>query len=247
MQISLCPSPELYHLYQQEGATVIVTDVFRATTTMTTAFDNGTVGILPVSSVEDAERIGTERGYLMAAERHVVKCAFAQLGNDPLEYVLSLVQGREIVMTTTNGTRAIHVALEAGATEVLVGSFRNLPATLAYLQSKAVEQVVVIAAGWQGQASAEDCLYAAGLIHLAVEAQVGQASGDMARMIYDLYRHHASTPASCLQYLKSSEHYARLERTGYAHTAGYCLEIGVSEAVLGIVSEAGEHWVRRLA
>lgn len=183
----------------------------------------------------------------MAAERHVVKCAFAQLGNDPLEYVSSLVQGREIVMTTTNGTRAIHVALEAGATEVLVGSFRNLPATLAYLQSKAVEQVVVIAAGWQGQASAEDCLYAAGLIHLAVEAQVGQASGDMARMIYDLYRHHASTPVSCLQYLKSSEHYARLERTGYAHTAGYCLEIGVSEAVLGVVSEAGEHWVRRLA
>lgn len=247
MKISLCPSPELYQLYKQEGATVIVTDVFRATTTMTTAFDNGTIGILPVSTVEDAERIGTERGYLMAAERHVVKCAFAQLGNDPLEYVPSLVEGKEIVMTTTNGTRAIHVALDAGATEVLVGSFRNLPATLAYLERRGVEQVVVIAAGWQGQASAEDCLYVAGLIHLAVEAHIGEACGDMAKMIYDLYRHCASTPESCLEYLKSSEHYVRLERTGYAHTAGYCLELGLSDVVLGIVTEAGEHWVRRLA
>ena len=58
MNIYLCPSPELYSLYHREGASVIITDIFRASTTMSTAFAEGASAILAVATVEECEELG---------------------------------------------------------------------------------------------------------------------------------------------------------------------------------------------
>lgn len=223
IKIHLCPSPDLYALYHRDGATVIVTDIFRASTTITTALANGAEGVMPVASTEECETIGTAGGYLMAAERNVVRCPFAHLGNDPLEYVPSLVSGRGIVITTTNGTRSLTIAHEHGASVIMVGSFLNLDPTLHYCASIGIKEVIVVGAGWQGQASMEDCLYAGALAHRAESLGIGRASTDMAIMMRDLWREHCTELEQRISYMRTCEHYQRLLRAGHADAVRYCL------------------------
>lgn len=231
MHIYLCPSPELYPLYHRAGATVIIVDVFRASTTMVTAFAHGARHIYPVPSTEEAEAEGKRRGCLIAAERNIVRCPFAQLGNDPAEYTPEVVGGQDIVFTTTNGTRALTIAREQGASVILVGALTNLQATLRYCASLG-QDVVVLAAGWKGQASMEDLLYAGALAQAAEEAGLGEAKGDLSVMCHDLWRSHCLTPEGRLQYIQHSEHYQRLELAGYASAVPYCLTLDTFDLVL---------------
>lgn len=238
MQIYLCPSPDLYSLYHREEAIVIVVDIFRATTTMTTALVNGAVGILPVASTEECQRLGEQYGYLMAAERAVKRCPFAQLGNDPAEYTHERVGGRRIVMTTTNGTRSLTIAREHGARHILIGSLLNLSATLDYCIDLGAREVIVLAAGWQGQASMEDMLYAGALANMAMERGVGEAVGDAAVMMLDLWRATSLSDQERCAYITRSEHYTRLVEAGHQSAVAYCMQIDTCTLAIGL-DEAG--------
>lgn len=237
MNIYLCPSPELYPLYHREDATVIIVDIFRASTTMVTALASGARCIIPVASTEEAQTLGEQRGALIAAERNVVRCDFAQLGNDPEEYQPELVSGQEIVFTTTNGTRALTIAREHGAREILVGALTNLRATYDYLRATG-RDVVVLAAGWQGQTSLEDSLYAGALTQLAVQGRAGRAANDMAQMAYDLWRTHCQSLAERMAYIAYAEHYQRLVKAGFESAVRYCLTLDSFSLVLRLQGEA---------
>ena len=111
------------HLAQQDlSETVcVVFDVLRATSSMVTALGNGASGILPVEEIGQALTFKRERPeVLLAGERDGVRIGpdLAQgttfdLGNSPREFTAGLVAGRTIVMTTTNGTRALHACRHA--------------------------------------------------------------------------------------------------------------------------------------
>ncbi len=225
LSVRLCPSPELYQYYHQEGARVIVVDIFRATTTMTTAFINGAKRILPVASTELAEKLGQERDCLVAAERNVKRCAFAQLGNDPMEYTSELVLGQEIVMTTTNGTKAIHIAHETGAKEIFIGSFLNLKSIVTDCLAQEVKDIIVLAAGWQGQMATEDSLYAGALSYELEQAGAVVKKNDGTELMQNLWEAHCLELDAREAYLSKSEHYARLKANGFAEAARYCLTI----------------------
>lgn len=243
MKIFLCPSPDLYHLYHRPGATVIITDIFRASTTIVTAIANGAAGILPVATTEEAELLGKEYGYLTAAERNVRRCEFADLGNDPMEYTRERVEGQRIVLTTTNGTRSLHIALEHGAKQILIGSLLNLSATLRYCLERGTNEVVVLAAGWHGQISSEDCLYAGALAYYLNCTEAGQASGDAATMMADLWREHCLTLEQRIEYIKKSEHYTRLEHAGFAHAASCCMQVDTLSMVVRLEEQEGQWWL----
>lgn len=240
-KIYLCPSPDLYHLYHRDGAAVVVTDIFRATTTMTTAIANGALGIRAVATTEECEAIGTTHGYLMAAERNVRRCPFAQLGNDPYEYTPEVVSGKYIVMTTTNGTRSLSIAREHGAQRILAGSFLNLSATIKSIAN--CQEVIVLAAGWQGQVSMEDSLYAGALAFEAERLGLGHPCDDSATMMTELWRIHGQTLTDRTAYLSRSEHYTRLQSAGYAHAVEYCLSVDTHPLALELDSEG--LWITR--
>lgn len=244
MNIHLCPSPELIGQYYIPGATIIIVDIFRATTTITTAIANGAEGIMPVDSVEACEEIGISEGYLMAAERSVMRCPFAHLGNDPMEYTPEVVRGKRIVMTTTNGTRSLTLARATGATSILIGSLLNLTATLDYCHRQGASDVLVVAAGWEGQMSMEDCLYAGALAHEAQQNGVGRAMGDAALMMSTLWFMY-SEPYALLSYIKQSEHYARLVSAGYEEVVPYCLSVDLLPLVVGL--DASGQWLTALS
>ena len=125
MKIDVCFSPALYPVYHNPEAIVVVVDVFRATTTMAAAFSNGVRSIRPVATVEEAEAYKA-KGWLVGAERNVKRCGFADFGNSPFDYTAEKVSGKDIVFTTTNGTRAITIA--KSAFRVITGAFINLQA-----------------------------------------------------------------------------------------------------------------------
>ncbi len=230
MNIYLCPSPELYPLYHRPGCCVIVVDIFRASTTMVTALAHRARSIIPVASTEEAERLGQSTDCLVAAERDTRRCAFAQLGNDPAEYSYEAVNGHDIVFTTTNGTRSITIAQQHGVEELLVGAFINLSSTLEHCAA-AGRDILILAAGWRGQASMEDMLYAGALADRAEKLGLGQAADDATRMMCDLWRAHCLSLGERVRYLRESEHYRRLVASGFADSVPYCLSLDLHPLV----------------
>lgn len=141
---------------QLSGKVAVVIDVLRATTTIVHALGEGASCVLPVASVEGARMIAHEReGALLCGERGGVKPEGFAMGNSPLEYTRPVVGGRACVLSTTNGTRAMHMA--TGAREVVIGAITNLGAVCAYL-SAGERGVVLVCSGTDGLVTLEDCI-----------------------------------------------------------------------------------------
>ena len=143
--------------------TVVGIDVLRASSTIVAALAAGAQAIYPVVSTEDAIKLVTSLGRdeaLLAGERKGLKVEGFDLGNSPREFTPETVGGKRIVMSTTNGTRAL-VAAEAGE-RVLVGSFLNLSAVARAVAG--AERLTVVCAGRDGRFAIDDALCAGMLL-----------------------------------------------------------------------------------
>ena len=141
-----------------EAPTGVVIDVIRATSTICQALASGYERVYCAAEVEEARAFAAGiEGAVLGGERKAVKIPGFDLGNSPREYVEP--QGRAVVMSTTNGTRAIVTA--AGRCErVLVASLLNLAAAVAAAAAHG-EDVAVFCAGVQGAFTLDDA-YVAG-------------------------------------------------------------------------------------
>ncbi|GAA3405486.1 2-phosphosulfolactate phosphatase [Paenibacillus hodogayensis] len=136
--------------------TVIVIDVLRATSTIVTALASGCSDIVPVETVNQARPYqGTD--CLLGGERFCKKITGFHLGNSPAEYAAPEIAGKRIVLTTTNGTRAVHKAQRAG--RLLIGSFLNAEAC-AQTAFSLNRDIVIVCAGTQDEFCLEDGLCA---------------------------------------------------------------------------------------
>jgi len=126
-------SPALLHLYNVSQATVVIIDVLRATSTIATALHNGAKHIVPVDSVAKCIELGRQINCITAGERDGKIAEGLSHGNSPFEYSREFIQGKILVLTTTNGTRLLHMALDKGAREIVTGSFANLDTVTEYL------------------------------------------------------------------------------------------------------------------
>ena len=100
-----CLSPALLHLYQVSQATVVIIDVWRATSTIATALFNGARYIIPVDSVAKCIELGRQINCITAGERDGKIAEGLSYGNSPFEYNRDFIRGKILVLTTTNGTR----------------------------------------------------------------------------------------------------------------------------------------------
>lgn len=139
----------------------VVIDVLRATTTIAHALDHGAACVVPVASIDSARMIAHERPKsLLCGERSGIRPEGFQLGNSPFEYTPDHIANRDIVLTTTNGTRALHMC--ASAHTILTGSITNL-VSLCEQISQSDQDVVLVCSGTDRRVSLEDCI-CAGLI-----------------------------------------------------------------------------------
>lgn len=215
MIIDICVSPALYPFYQKENDVVIVVDIFRATTTMCAAFNNGAAAIIPVADIEEARRYKSE-GYLVGAERNTRKVDFADFGNSPFEYTKEKVSGREIIFTTTNGTRAIEAAKDCG--QLFIGAFSNID-TLAEKCLQRGERLVVLCAGWNNKVNIEDTLFGGAFAEKMMKRTNVTVDSDAARMALGLWQSAKKNP---IDFVKPSDHYKRLADNGVESDAAFC-------------------------
>lgn len=175
-------------------ATCVVFDVLRATSSMLNALENGARAILPVETIDEAlVRRQADPTLLLAGERQGLRIRGAQaggidfdLGNSPREFAPERVRGKQIAMTTTNGTRALRACGRAAS--VLVGALLNLEALAAGILRQRPRHLVVVCSGTFEEASLEDALAAGALCEriwpLYAPGQVAD-SAHIARLLYE--------------------------------------------------------------
>jgi 2-phosphosulfolactate phosphatase len=171
------------------GGVAVVIDVLRATTVMVHALDAGCRAILPCGEIDEARAIAAvlpSGTALLGGERGGLPIDGFDLGNSPDDYTPERCDGKTLVMTTTNGTRAILASLEAD--RVLVAGFVNLAATarelMEVLNGPEPRPVHLVCAGTEGEISFEDTLLA-GTLHHAVAQGLGRptlAGNDQAQI-----------------------------------------------------------------
>ncbi len=157
-------SPALLNLYDISNSVVVIIDVLRATSTIATALFNGAKEIIPVDSVDECIRIGKQMNAITAGERDGKVAEGLQYGNSPFEYPESFIAGKTLVLTTTNGTKLLHMALAKGANEIITGAFANIDAVCDYLV-KTGKPVLLACAAWKDRINIEDTLFAGAVIN----------------------------------------------------------------------------------
>lgn len=171
----------------------VVFDVLRATSSMAIALDNGARAILPVATIPEALAIRAQRAdVLLAGEREGVRIRAEltggiefDLGNSPREFRREVVADKTIVMTTTNGTRALRAT--AHADRIFVASFFNLQATADWLISLAPSQLLLVCAGTREEPAYEDALCAGALCELLWARWCEEGCSDSALMARKLF------------------------------------------------------------
>jgi 2-phosphosulfolactate phosphatase len=172
----------------------VVFDVFRATSSMVTALAHGANAIVPVAEISEALAWREKnRGVLLAGERDGLRIRAEltggvdfDLGNSPREFTGDRVQGKTIVMSTTNGTRALRSC--AHAQQVLISCFLNLKATADWLRNENPEQLLLVCSGTFEQSAYEDVLAAGALCELCWPDQPELERSDATRMARRLFQ-----------------------------------------------------------
>lgn len=224
-KIEVSYSPALFSSYfHDQDCIVVVIDVFRATSAMCAAFEHGVEGIIPVATLDEA-RAYQAKGYAVGAERDGQVVEGFQFGNSPFSFTEGKFAGQTIVLTTTNGTRAISVAKEAH--QIVVGSFLNLNALVDWLVQQD-RHVLLQCAGWKNRFNLEDTLFA-GAVASALEQRFEEpAMADSAIAAKHLY-HVAENDLN--GFLANSSHRRRLKRLHLEKDINYCLTPNQSTAV----------------
>ncbi len=216
-RLEVCLSPALLHLYDTRGAVVVIVDIFRATSTIAAALDNGAKCVIPVAAVAECIKLGTEiENSITAGERDGKIAEGLQHGNSPTEYPKEFIKGKTLILTTTNGTRLLHMVKDAAI--IITGSFLNLDAVCNFL----VEQnknVLLGCAAWKDRFNLEDTLFAGAIINKVKNNF--DINCDSARSADYLYKYSGGN--NFIEFLKESSHYKRLAAYGLEPDMEYCV------------------------
>ncbi len=213
--VEVCLTPDLVKTYGVENKIVVVVDILRATSVMTTALAHGIKSITPVATVEECQEL-KDKGYLAAAERDGKTVTGFDFGNSPFTYMDKSLAGKKLAVTTTNGTLAI--TRSVNAEEVVIGSFLNISSVANYLKTQP-HDVMILCAGWKGKVNLEDTLFAGALIELM--GDTFDSENDSAIAAVALFR---MAKDDMMGFLKNSSHAKRLKGLSIIKDISFCLE-----------------------
>lgn len=223
MKIELWPSIEYIREDELDGKTVVVIDVLRATSVITTAIKNGAKEVAVVVETSEALKLVGENT-LLGGERKGLKIEGFDLSNSPLEYKREVVEGKKIVMTTSNGTRAINKSLKAS--NIYIGSMINGIA-VAKAVSEDHRDVIIACAGTAGKFSLDDFICAGKIIYDILN--FGEFDmDDFASVAYMAYR---DNKKNILSYVSMASHYNYLLSIGYEEDIKYCFTEDLTSVV----------------
>lgn len=224
MYIDVITSANHVTIDQVKNTTAIVVDVLRATSVIITAIKNGAKSVVPVISVEEA--LNTRKkleNVILGGERKAMKIEGFDLSNSPFDYTHTAVHGKNVIMTTTNGTKAI--TKSSSANRVLIGGFLNAKAVSRKAKDIG-EKVVIVNAGTDGLFSMDDFIASGAIIKelmLLEECKLSDLA-QTALMIYEKY-------PDIFSYIEKARHYQILIDLGLEEDIRYCMQKDLSDLV----------------
>jgi 2-phosphosulfolactate phosphatase len=223
-QLHVCLTPALIPLYQVENYIVVIVDIFRATSSICYGIENGAAAIIPVAEVEECAAY-REKGlnYLLAAERDGKVVDGFDFGNSPFSYTKENVAGKTVVLTTTNGTHALHIS--RSAKKIVIGSFLNLTSLCNWLKMQN-DPILLVCAGWKNNFNLEDALFAGAVTE---QLKTGDFKLDDAAIaandLFQMGKHDIN------EYLKKTSHSERLKKLGIEKDIAFCLQVDLTTAI----------------
>lgn len=231
--IEVCFSPLSWPLFEKQGSVVLVTDIFRATTAMCAAFQNKVKSLIPVADISESIAY-KEKGYIVSGERDGAKLDCAEFGNSPFSFMEPRLQGKTVVMNTTNGTQAIKAA-RGQDNIVCIGAFTNRDAICDWIINQE-RNVVIFCAGWKNRFSLEDTLFAGAAVEYILENSnnLFTTGCDSALASLDLWKIAKADPRG---YIEKAAHRHRLKKMGLDDILDYSMTLNSNRCVPVLVGE----------
>ena len=227
-RLNVCLTSDLFHHYDEGDKLVLVVDILRATSVISTAFHYGISELIPVSSVEQAKQYMNKEGYIVAAERNAEPIEGIPLGNSPFQYMNDDVKNKRLVLTTTNGTKSIKLASKH---EVISASFVNQDAVYNFIM-KSKKDVVVLCSGWKGLVNMEDSIFAGILSDKLLKTNEFQSQCDSVLASVAIKRDAGN---DLFSYLEDSAHRNRLKHLNMEADTKFCLNPTFKSEVIPIL------------
>lgn len=215
-KVEVCFTPNMFPLYAEDFEVVVVIDVLRATSAICTAFHYGVDKIIPVSTLDQAIEY-KDKGFHVAAERKGKIVSGFEFGNSPLTYANDKLKDQTLVLTTTNGTKAINMAKDIE--HLLIGSFLNLDAISNYL-IELNKSALILGSGWENKFCLEDSICAGAISEQLLKTNKFESNNDSTIAAKYLF---LSAKSNYFGYLKASSHRNRLKKLNLNEDIKYCL------------------------
>lgn len=227
-KVNICLSPDLYPRYADRHGIVVVVDVFRATSAIAAGLYHGLSAIRPIAGLAAFELYPKHENRIWAAERGGQIVEGFDLGNSPLEMIerRDLLVGKELVLSTTNGTQAIEAAKKEEG--LITGSFVNITSVLNFLIQQQ-KSVLFVCAGWKGRVNLEDSLFCGDAAERLL-ASGFELDEDADAVLMCMQISEKARPDR-LAYLERSSHRNRLRNLELELDVAYCLTEDVAPVV----------------
>jgi 2-phosphosulfolactate phosphatase len=214
-KVEVCFTPALYNEFRNDEAIVVIVDILRATSAIVTAFMNGAGSIIPVATLEEAMEY-KQKGFMVAAERDGIVRDFADFGNSPYNFSRDVIEGKDIVYSTTNGTHCIMLARDSY--RVLIGAYLNHAALVNYIVREQ-RDLVILCAGWKNKFNLEDSLFAGSLAESVLEHPEFITICDSAHASIDLWK---AARDNMMAYIDKAAQRHRLKKNNLDDVIEYC-------------------------
>ena len=226
--ISVCFTADQFDKFSDGKSTVVVVDLLRATSVISTAFMQGVKEIIPVQTLEEALFYKGKKGYIVAAERNAKPIDGFDYGNSPYHYINADVEGKILVLTTTNGTKAINNAKDH---KVITASYINIDAVVQYLL-KDNKDVIILCSGWKGFFNLEDPIFAGTLSNVLLDSNKFSSVCDSLFASIELMKNAGD---NLFEYLSKSSHRKRLKSLNMEEDTRYCLSPPIKSDIIPIL------------
>jgi 2-phosphosulfolactate phosphatase len=207
------------------GRAVAVIDVLRASTTIAAALHHGARNVVPLESVDEvitrAKSLDRSE-VILGGERRMLPIEGFDLGNSPLAYRREAVEGKTVLLSTTNGTAAF--AALPGAREVVVASYSNFTAVARVLRQAAKQgvDVTLLCAGRERLFSLEDAACAGRFVKALLRRATPPVLGDGAVACLLVDRRYGENLA---RLFGDAEHGRALADAGFAEDLVACASV----------------------
>jgi Phosphosulfolactate phosphohydrolase and related enzymes len=225
MKINLMPRTEDIHAEEVEGTNAIVIDMLRATSVITEAVKNGANEVIPVLTIEEALKLKEKnKDVILGGERKGVRIEGFDGGNSPLEYTPEFVGGKTLVITTSNGTRAVNACIKAR--NIFIGSMLNGSAAAKRASIDGID-ISIACAGTQGRFSLDDFVCAGYIIDEILKVKEFELT-DISFLAHHTY---LENKGNIRKFISNASHYDYLVKIGAKEDIDYCCNMGIINMV----------------